>query len=223
LRWPGGKTYLLPQLSQLLSGFPASDYAYLEPLVGGEAAFWEFGPRFRTRTISDVNPDLVNSYRVVQTGVERLISELQNGAYEYQGSRDPASRARFRHILATEPTDPILLAARYLYINMTFYGGMMRVNRGKLKASPNPNGASPSAICDAPRLRACSAALRDTTIRCGPAHRVIAEERATHPDRQTLMLIDPPYYDPDPKKFVEYSGEFTRRDQAQLVTAVIES
>jgi DNA adenine methylase len=222
LRWPGGKTYLLGQLRQLLSGFPCDQYHYLEAMVGGGAAFWEFGPRFRTRTISDLNQNLVNLYRVVQTDVERLIAELRTGEYSYQGKSDRASLARFRRLLGLEPADPILRAAQYLYINKTCWGGMMRTVRGKLKASPNPSGVSPSAICDARRLRACSAALRGATILQGSAHEVIAQARAAHPDSKVLLFVDPPYHDPA-KKFVEYSGEFTRRDQAELALEVIES
>lgn len=222
LRWPGGKTYLLPQIAQLLSGFPCRDHNYLEPMIGGGAVYWAFAHRFRQCTISDLNPDLVNLYRVIQNDGERLSAELRNGEYWYRGKRDAASRANFRRVLDSDPADPILRAARYLYINKTCWGGMMRVNgAGKLAASPNPRGNP--AICDAQRLRACSAALRDTHIRCGPAHHVIAEELVSHPDRQVLLFVDPPYHDPDPRRFVDYSGDFTHRDQATLVHAVLGS
>jgi hypothetical protein len=116
LRWPGGKTYLLPQISQLLSGFPCEQFCYLEAMVGGGAAYWKFSPRFRRCTISDLNPDLVNLYKIVQNDVDRLIAELRSGAYEYQGNRDPVSRANFRRLLDSEPADPLLRAARYIYI-----------------------------------------------------------------------------------------------------------
>jgi site-specific DNA-adenine methylase len=54
----------------------------------------------------------------------------------------------------------------------------------------------------------------------GSAHQVIAQARAAHPDRKFLIVLDPPYDDPE-KRFVEYAGAFTRRDQADLALAVL--
>jgi DNA adenine methylase Dam len=218
LRYPGGKRYLLPRLQSLLADFPCHDHDYLEPMIGGGAVYWKFGGQFRTRVIGDKSPDLVTLYRVLRNDVERLIDELQSGAYEYLGKSDPASLARFKSHLNSEPNTQVQRAARYLYINKACWGGMMRWDHGRLKASPNLCEAP--TICDSPRLRACAAALQGTQILRGSAHQVIAQARAAHPDRKFLIVLDPPYDDPE-KRFVEYAGAFTRRDQADLALAVL--
>lgn len=220
LRWPGGKRYLLKELGLLLAGFPAADSDYLEPMVGGGAVFWKFGERFKTRTIGDLNPHLINLYRLVRQDVEGLITELQTGAYDYHGKSDPASRARFKALLRSEPDTQVLAAARYLFLNRSCFGAMLRTVRGKLAASPNPIGAT---ICDPGRLRACSHALQGVQILRGSAAVVIRQAARAHPERNFLLVVDPPYHDPDPRKFVNYSGDFTEHDQAELVRVMLAS
>lgn len=63
LKWAGGKRSLIPHILRL---FPA-DYkkrAYYEPFFGGGALFFMIRPE--SGAINDVNPRLMNFYRVVR-------------------------------------------------------------------------------------------------------------------------------------------------------------
>src|SRR5262249_31989167 len=79
IKWAGGKPYLLARIKELLRDFPCADYDYCEPMVGGGAVYFALAHRFNSARIADSNPELMNLYRVIQTDVDALVRELQNG------------------------------------------------------------------------------------------------------------------------------------------------
>src|SRR5689334_20780059 len=77
LKWAGGKTQLLKQFQVL---FPKDNFNYYhEPFVGGGAVFFHLynQRQIRHATLSDSNPELVNSYQVIRDSVDELIEVLK--------------------------------------------------------------------------------------------------------------------------------------------------
>jgi site-specific DNA-adenine methylase len=71
LKWVGGKGQLLSQLLPLL---PESWATYHEPFLGGGALFFSLQPA--RSVLSDVNPALVNVYRMVRDRPDALIVKM---------------------------------------------------------------------------------------------------------------------------------------------------
>ncbi|MBM4033236.1 MAG: hypothetical protein FJ291_15845 [Planctomycetes bacterium] len=122
LKWAGGKGQLLAQLEPLL---PASFRRYVEPFLGGGALFFRLRNLGRIEhgaTLSDVNPELINCYRVLQDAesVPELLRLLRTHArhrlsaehyYSVRAwDRDPAFVQRF---------SPAERAARAIFLNHT--------------------------------------------------------------------------------------------------------
>src|SRR3954470_11132460 len=77
LKWAGGKSQLLPQFEahyppQLAAGQIAN---YIEPFLGGGATFLSIAQRytFQQAYLTDINPELILAYRVVQRDPRALI------------------------------------------------------------------------------------------------------------------------------------------------------
>ncbi len=200
LKWAGGKAQLVPDL---LRCFPAGFGRYYEPFLGGGALFFAAGPR--RATLTDLNADLVEVYRVVQGDVEALIEQLGG----YRNARDQYYRVR-----AQDPASltPVERAARFIYLNRTCYNGLYRVNRAGRFNVPFGRYKNPR-ICDAPNLRAASHALRRATLRVADFAEATRGARAGD-----LVYCDPPF-DPLSKTalFTSYTaGGFGPEAQARL-------
>lgn len=119
LKWAGGKRSLI---QTILSAFPP-DYnrmVFHEPFLGGGAVFFNVKPR--RGTVNDVNPRLINFYRVVRDSPKELIDEV--GKYFYDKETYYQLRDRFNSGGLTPVEDASLL----LYLNKTGYNGLYRVN-----------------------------------------------------------------------------------------------
>ena len=123
LKWAGGKRSLL---EAILSTFPA-DYRsrpFHEPFLGGGAVFFKLKPQ--KGTVNDVNPRLVNFYKIVRDSPEKLIAKAKK--FPYNRDSYYALRDKFND----EKLSPVEDAALLLYLNKTSYNGLYRVNsRGR--------------------------------------------------------------------------------------------
>jgi DNA adenine methylase len=119
LKWAGGKRSLI---QAILATFPPNyeERAYHEPFLGGGALFFTVKPR--RGTVNDVNPRLINFYRVVRDEPDQLIEE----ALKYPYDRDTYYQLRDR--FNEGGLQPVEDAALLLYLNKTGYNGLYRVN-----------------------------------------------------------------------------------------------
>ena len=120
LKWPGGKTQLLPELSK---HYPAkgSFSGYHEPFIGGGAVFFDLSSRGLLEDVdchlSDDCGELVNAYQVVRDHVHQLIRELRK--HEEGHAKDP--KDHYYATRAAEPTSKLARAARLIYLNKTCF------------------------------------------------------------------------------------------------------
>jgi DNA adenine methylase len=87
LKWAGGKSQLLDQLenyypSDLRAGRIRHD---VEPFLGGGAVFFAIARRYPIESawLSDINPDLVLTWQVVQQRPADLLEVLERYQKEY--------------------------------------------------------------------------------------------------------------------------------------------
>src|SRR5207247_10335086 len=166
VKWAGGKASLLPELllhvrSQLSN--------YSEPFLGGGALFFAICAKdtsFKAH-LSDINNELINTYRVIKDKPDELIQLLSEFQHEYYRSKDPSNY--FYEKRAWRPSNPIESAARLIFLNKTCYNGLYRVNSSGAFNVPFGRYKKPR-ILNAENIRAVSRALRDTTTERSAAY-----------------------------------------------------
>jgi len=178
LKWAGGKRILAPTI---IATFPP-DYAerrYHEPFLGGGAVFFTIRPR--GGTVNDVNPRLINFYRVVKDDPDALIVEASKYPYE------KATYYRLRDRFNCGGLSPVEDAALLLYLNKTGYNGLYRVNSMGKYNVPFGTYSNPTIVPERD-IYAASEALRHVELRCQDFAYLLDE--ACEGD---LVYLDPPY------------------------------
>ena len=203
LKWAGGKRQLLPKIEALL---PREIDTYYEPFVGGAALFFRLAALglFKKAVLADVNPDLVDCYLAIRDDVEGVIEAL--GEYRNDSECYYATRAE-------SPASTVARAARLIYLNKCGYNGLYRVNSKGHFNVPFGRYLDPN-ICDEPRLRAASSALKLAKI-----VRRDFEGAVAGAGERDFVYFDPPYV-PLSKtaSFTAYSGAFPYSEQDRLAT-----
>lgn len=226
LKWVGGKTQLLPELeARLPFDFDKSIRVYAEPFVGGGAFLWRILSRqnnLERVVINDLNPDLANAYRVIQSQVEDLISTLHTLQRDYSALADEDSkrsyylsiRASYNHEAADLEVDSVLRVAQMLFMNRTCFNGLYRVNAKGAFNVPFGRYANPQ-ICDEETLRADAAALSGVEILNGDF-----ADAVFGADEKWFVYFDPPYRPlSQTSSFCDYTqGGFDDREQGRLAT-----
>ncbi len=177
IKWAGGKSQLLPQMSKL---FPPKDQInrYFEPFLGGGAVFFHL--QHPKSYLSDTNNKLIELYEIVKNNVEDLIKALRKHKNEHD---------YFYEVRSQKPAalSPVERAARLIYLNKTCFNGLYRENsKGEFNV-PFGKYKNP-AICDAEGLRAASMALKNAKISQGEFHSVLGKAKTTD-----FIYFDPPY------------------------------
>lgn len=206
IKWVGGKRSII---SEITARIPKKINSYWEPFLGGAALFYELNGGPKKSFLSDVNIDLVITYKVVQKDVESLIKQLK--VHEKKHNEEYYYKIREKQHLE----DPIELAARFIYLNRTCYNGLYRVNsKGEFNV-PIGSYTNPD-ISQEDRLRKCSNALKRADIK----HLDFTE---INPQAGDFVYFDPPYHPTTETSFTKYaSGDFTEKDQARLRNFAIE-
>jgi DNA adenine methylase len=208
LKWAGGKTQLLAELHSRL---PARFESYHEPFVGGGALF--FSLQLQNARLGDINEQLIDCYRVVQTNVEPLIRQLR----QWQEQIDKESFYRIRG-LNERRLGAVKQAARMIYLNKTCFNGLHRVNRRGLFNVPYGRYKNPF-VCDEKNLRAVSIALQGVDLRAGPFESVL--DNASAGD---FVYFDPPYQPLSAtSSFTSYSPESFGESQQRRLAEVFRS
>ena len=205
LRWAGGKKHLVPHLTKLL---PDSCGRYIEPMVGGGALFFSITPQ--DSLLADVNDDLINFYRVLRDGPDKLIPKLL---------RLRASSELYYSMRAKQPRSDVGKAVRFAYLNRLCWNGLYRVNRrGEFNV---PIGSRlPAELWNAASLWAAVESLQGVRLESSDFASIL--DLAQSGD---LVFVDPPYRRGanGSNGFNRYtSGRFTMEDHHRLATKIME-
>lgn len=205
VKWPGGKRRLLPEL---VSRLPNVFERYYEPFLGGGALYFHIQPN--RAYISDINPELINAYRVIQDRVEDLISVLptfKNTEEDFYNVRELDRTPNFKQINSIER------AARFIYLNKTCFNGLYRENSKGHFNVPFGHYDNPT-ILDEDNLIACHDALKGATIGCESFLHIVSYAKPGD-----FVYFDPPYM-PDniSSTFTSYSKDgFGMADHENLI------
>jgi len=228
IKWVGGKGQLLEQFeryypNELKKGTIKN---YVEPFLGGGALYFSILKKYKIQNayLSDLNRDLILTYKVIQNKHDILLDFLEQYQKQYDETTDDkrydlflAVRRRFNEqrleINYKKLSDNwISRAAQFIFLNKTCFNGLFRLNsKGEFNV---PFGKYKSAaIFDPDNIIAVSLALQNAEI-----------VQATYSDcyknvnSKTLVYFDPPYRPiTQTSSFTTYTGsEFTDKQQIEL-------
>ncbi len=204
LKWPGGKRWLVPRLLELIGDMRFN--RYFEPFAGGAALFFALQPR--SAVLSDINVDLINTYRQVRSHASELMLRLR---------RLSVDRETYYDLRAQEPKDRIDRAVKFLYLNRTAFGGIYRLNRqGRFNVPYGGGQRSPAILWERDLLRPAARVLRRSELRADDFQSVLEEAGAGD-----LVYCDPTYtVSHSDNGFVRYNeSNFRWEDQRRLAEA----
>lgn len=204
LKWPGGKTKLLPILRELL---PAGN-RLVEPFLGGASVF--LGTDFPSYLLVDAHADLICMYKQMVQRPERIIELARPLFSEYAANQDIYLEVRDAFNRAA-PAD--VRAAYFLYLNKFCFNGLSRYSaKGNFNVPWNRSAHAP--------------ALPEESIRAfserAQSKAVIVQGDFTDAFKLAVpgdvIYADPPYVDTeDASSFTKYTSEgFPQERQQEL-------
>ncbi len=229
VKWAGGKSQLLSEIQkkypQELGKFISK---YCEPFVGGGAVLFDILGKYELEEvyISDINAELINTYRIIRDNIDELVSMLtvmQTDFIPLDAERRKAyylyKREKFNYLKVNgNESINIEKAALMIFLNKTCFNGLFRVNKKGLFNVPMGSYKKPL-ICDESNLRTVSERLQKVTVVCGDYRK-----SADFIDDKTFAYFDPPYRPiTDTANFTAYTENlFNDKEQIELARFVDE-
>lgn len=223
LKWAGGKGQLLTEIEKYYPFDDKEITKYAEPFVGGGAVLFDILSKYDLKEvyISDINAELINTYRIIRDDIDALISMLEAIQSEFISMDTEHRKAYYLtkrecfNDLKVNGTDSVNIekAALMIFLNKTCFNGLYRVNKKGLFNVPMGAYKNPL-ICDEENLRAVSETLQNVTIVCGDYRK-----STDFIDANTFVYFDPPYRPiTDTASFTAYT-ENLFDDEAQIELA----
>ena len=219
VKWAGGKRQILKRINEFINDSiePNSSYRYIEPFLGGGAVFFDKAPI--NAIINDLNEDLINAYRIIQSDQYlKLIDLLQQHANRYSEASDEyyyEVRAWDREKGWPNNHTDVERASRMIFLNKTCYNGLYRVNSKGQFNTPIGRYHNPT-ICDQENITEIHKYLssnKDTILILNGSY----EDALNKAMDGDIIYIDPPYDYEDDDGFTKYQmSGFTFDDFQKL-------
>jgi DNA adenine methylase len=207
VKWAGGKTQLISQYKKL---FPHNFSNYFEPFLGSGAVFFYIKQIYNPPKcyISDINEDLINTFKMVKEKTDELIQLLK----KYKAENHSKESFYEKREAFNEVTDRLEKASLLIYLNKTCFNGLYRVNsKGEFNV-PFGEYKNP-AILQEDKLRKASRLLKNVEIEVASFERVL--DKAKEKD---FIYFDPPYFPlSKTSSFTSYQNDaFMEEEQKRL-------
>jgi DNA adenine methylase (dam) len=197
LKWAGGKGQLLREIEKYYPFENTVITKYAEPFLGGGAVLFDILSKYDLEEvyISDINVELINTYRIIRDDIDELVSILEVMQNEFierdtveRKSYYMSKRELFNDLKITgDETINIEKAALMIFLNKTCFNGLFRVNKKGMFNVPMGSYKNPM-ICDEKNLCAVSEKLQKVNIVCGDYRK-----SSEFIDESTFVYFDPPY------------------------------
>lgn len=203
LRWAGGKNWLVNKLEEYI---PSNFNNYHEPFLGGGSIYFHLKSKGfieHEAYLSDLNTDLIETYKMIMSNPTDVISKLsmfKNEKEFYYETRSKTSN------------DPIENAAKFLFLNRTSFNGIYRVNKYGQYNVPFGN-RNLAKIFDMDNLSASSKMLKDASL-----EGLDFFDSLKRVKKGDFVFLDPPYtVAHENNGFVKYNQHiFSWDDQVRL-------
>lgn len=197
IKWAGGKTQLLPELTKNLP----SVTKYAEPFVGGGAFLCYMINHFSLNEIyiSDANERLINVYKTIIETPDELVENLIWLEKSYNDA-DDEGKEQLYYAIRTEYnifSGGACDAAKFIFLNKTCFNGLYRVNKkGEFNV---PWGKKKSVYFDYRNIYVLSDKLTGAVL--GSDYK----QSFAFADEHTLTYFDPPYRPIVKQSFTSYT------------------
>ena len=195
IQWVGGKRSLLEKYDPII---PVEFNNYYEPFLGGGAMFYHMYAKYGSTKkyyLSDLNSELIKVYNAVVSSheeISKLISymnvrhskEFYYAIRNYDREELTPKRYKKKFDIQNELTD-VELAARFIYLNLTCFNALYRVNSDNLFNVPIGTSLKKD-IADNGTLKSCSSVLVNADIK-------YQSYKDIQPSQGDLVFLDPPY------------------------------
>lgn len=203
LKWAGGKSQLINKFQEL---YPKKlknrkIKTYYEPFLGSGAVFFDIAQNFSIESayLSDINEELVLTYKVIQKDVSKLLDFL----YRYQRDYLKLTKAQRQNYFYTQRENYNLQrfninynnyseswfprAAQFIFLNKTCFNGLYRVNQKGEFNTPAGEYENPT-ICDEYNLNLVNKVLELADIRVSDFKGFTKNIKS-----DSFIYFDPPY------------------------------
>ena len=178
IRWVGGKSRLLPRI---LPHIPDRIQSYYEPFLGGGAVFLACADRISGQSyLADLNEHLISAWRAVRDSPTELAPLMK----WYQAND---SKEFYYEVRAASPTNPVEMAARFLYLNGVSWNHLWREN-SRTGAMNAPWGDRPFKPIDAATMKTVGQMLARAEIVAADFREVLRGAKS-----DDFVYLDPPY------------------------------
>lgn len=203
LKWAGNKTAVMPELIKHLPAGPR----LVEPFAGSCAVM--MATDYPAYLVADINPDLINFYRVIAEDCENFIA-LARAVFESMSLAESYYRVRevFNH---DQELNRLRRAVYFLYLNRHCYRGLCRYN---LKGIFNvPFGNYKETYFPESEIRAFAEKAKRATFICASF-----EETLEMVKGGDVVYCDPPY----DGTFAKYHTAGFNDDEQYLLASLLE-
>jgi DNA adenine methylase len=216
LKWAGGKRKLVPLIKSLM---PYYIHSYHEPFLGAGSLALNISHQNGYLSLLDINPELINCWRMVREHHLTLIAYLQNyERMEWTAARFIELRNADRNGEMLEMS-PCARAARFIVINKIGFNGLWR--ESKAGFCNTSYGHKKKLVVNYGQIKEAARVLKGSSasIWCLPWQEAIELSRSGD-----FIYADPPYLPMSATaSFANYSADgFSVDDHKELAAALYE-
>ena len=224
LKWVGGKTQII---EHVLKEFPKEMNNYYEPFLGGGSVLLQLLERKEVKIkqniyASDLNKNLIELYKSIQSNPNILIQELRILVNEMENingdivNRKPSNKEEaltskesyyywIRSLYNREPSP-----AMFLFLNKNCFRGVHREGPNGFNV-PYGNYKNPN-VFDSEHILKISSLIKNVVFSCDSYESVLKNVK-----ENDFVYLDPPYAPSDEKSFVSYTkGGFNYENHMKL-------
>ena len=251
LRWAGGKRKLLETIRPIVQEEMATRSIYIEPFLGGGAVFLDLlersipaeeGAQKRRFVLADVNPHLIETWRVVRDNLAGLWDHVEQNRSRYVDTPERYNELRREfNTLASLVNNTreemvqreISRAALFIYLNRTSLNGLWRVNHfGKYDTPYGKRGLKEvfdvDMLANIERISLAMSRFDILLYQVGFVElfadcrdlALIEMEAKRFEYKDAFVYVDPPYAPITSTSFTAYAGPFDSDDQQNLKGAL---
>lgn len=199
VKWAGGKGKLLDTIdTRIPTELLYQSATFIDSFVGGGAVLFhmlEKHQNFQKIIINDINPALINCYRIIQKDPKKLIEELRELEQLFYNCNSKEERVDLYVEMRRSYNEPSLkknshrAAVLFLFLNKTCWNGLYRENVAGHFNVPIGSYVRPT-ICNEESILAAHKALQGVTILCGDYKKVLDY---IDWNENNFFYFDPPY------------------------------
>ena len=214
VKWAGGKYRLAEKLIPFISKkYNPFENTYFEPMAGSGGFFFKYAPKHAY--LSDINQNLITTYKTIRNDVDALIIKLKNHKELHVDEEYFYGQRKLFNYLIKKGGSDLEIASLFIYLNKTCFNGLYRENsKGEFNVpvGKNSRGQLLPMAFDKDNILILSQLLKSVDIACHSYQKTIDKVKSGD-----FIYIDPPYIPLDHLSFTKYSkGDFGMKEHKEL-------